>query len=164
MPEYREIDEIILQHLMKNSGISSSEIHTGIGQIVGYATTKRVLQNLLSEGLIRTTGKGKSTKYSLSPGYFILANINEDEYFELEIDERIIRSVFNLELISEVLFKISLFTNEEMLMLESLQKEFQRNTSELTLDEFNREFERLAIDLSWKSSQIEGNTYSLLET
>lgn len=61
MPEYREIDEIILQHLMKNSGISSSEIHTGIGQIVGYATTKRVLQNLLSEGLIRTTGKGKST-------------------------------------------------------------------------------------------------------
>jgi Fic family protein len=24
--------------------------------------------------------------------------------------------------------------------------------------------ERLAIDLSWKSSQIEGNTYSLLET
>ncbi len=27
-----------------------------------------------------------------------------------------------------------------------------------------KEFERLAIDLSWKSSQIEGNTYSLLET
>ncbi|MGB0931794.1 MAG: Fic family protein, partial [Chitinophagales bacterium] len=27
-----------------------------------------------------------------------------------------------------------------------------------------KELERLAIDLSWKSSQIEGNTYSLLET
>jgi len=27
-----------------------------------------------------------------------------------------------------------------------------------------KEMERLAIDLSWKSSQIEGNTYSLLET
>ena len=30
--------------------------------------------------------------------------------------------------------------------------------------EYNKELERLAIDLSWKSSQIEGNTYSLLET
>jgi fido (protein-threonine AMPylation protein) len=164
MPESKEIDKIILQYLMKNAGISSSEIHSGIGQIVGYATTKRILQNLLGEELIITTGKGKSTKYYLSPGYFILANINEDEYFELEIDERKIRSEFNLELINEVLFKISLFTNEEMLILESLQKEFQRNTSELTPDEFNLEFERLAIDLSWKSSQIEGNTYSLLET
>lgn len=164
MPESKEIDKIILQYLMKNAGISSSEIHLGIGQIVGYATTKRILQNLLGEELIITTGKGKSTKYYLSPGYFILANINEDEYFELEIDERKIRSEFNLELINEVLFKISLFTNEEMLILESLQKEFQRNTSELTPDEFNLEFERLAIDLSWKSSQIEGNTYSLLET
>ena len=164
MPESKEIDKIILQYLMKNAGISSSEIHSGIGQIVGYATTKRILQNLLGEELIITIGKGKSTKYYLSPGYFILANINEDEYFELEIDERKIRSEFNLELINEVLFKISLFTNEEMLILESLQKEFQRNTSELTPDEFNLEFERLAIDLSWKSSQIEGNTYSLLET
>ncbi|HEX2900345.1 MAG TPA: Fic family protein, partial [Bacteroidia bacterium] len=30
--------------------------------------------------------------------------------------------------------------------------------------EYMKEMERLAIDLSWKSSQIEGNTYSLLET
>jgi Fic family protein len=30
--------------------------------------------------------------------------------------------------------------------------------------QYKKELERLAIDLSWKSSQIEGNTYSLLET
>ena len=30
--------------------------------------------------------------------------------------------------------------------------------------EYRKEMERLGIDLSWKSSQIEGNTYSLLET
>jgi len=30
--------------------------------------------------------------------------------------------------------------------------------------EYHKEIERLAIDLSWKSSQIEGNTYTLLET
>lgn len=35
---------------------------------------------------------------------------------------------------------------------------------EMTRNEYNKEMERLGIDLSWKSSQIEGNTYSLLET
>ena len=34
----------------------------------------------------------------------------------------------------------------------------------ITSDEDKKELERLAVDLSWKSSQIEGNTYSLLET
>ena len=27
-----------------------------------------------------------------------------------------------------------------------------------------KEFERLTVELSWKSSQIEGNTYSLIDT
>ena len=35
---------------------------------------------------------------------------------------------------------------------------------ELSDNEYKKELERLAIDLSWKSSQIEGNTYTLLET
>ena len=41
---------------------------------------------------------------------------------------------------------------------------FQKNVAQLSEIEYKKEFERLAIDLSWKSSQIEGNTYSLLET
>jgi Fic family protein len=45
-----------------------------------------------------------------------------------------------------------------------LQVNFKKNSSELSEVEYKKELERLAIDLSWKSSQIEGNTYSLLET
>ena len=45
-----------------------------------------------------------------------------------------------------------------------LQEKFKNNISKLSETEYKKEFERLAIDLSWKSSQIEGNTYSLLET
>lgn len=48
--------------------------------------------------------------------------------------------------------------------LEGLQEKFLKNISELSPSEYHLEMERLAIDLSWKSSQIEGNTYSLLET
>ncbi|MEI7502900.1 MAG: Fic family protein, partial [Paludibacter sp.] len=45
-----------------------------------------------------------------------------------------------------------------------LQNKYTENISQLSDFEYKKELERLAIDLSWKSSQIEGNTYSLLET
>ncbi|MBL7762280.1 MAG: Fic family protein, partial [Chitinophagaceae bacterium] len=60
--------------------------------------------------------------------------------------------------------RLDLFTNEEKIKLEQLHKLFQQHISDLTALEYQKEMERLAIDLSWKSSQIEGNTYSLLET
>ena len=45
-----------------------------------------------------------------------------------------------------------------------MQEQFKANISGISTTEYEKEIERLAIDLSWKSSQIEGNTYSLLET
>ena len=45
--------------------------------------------------------------------------------------------------------------------LKALQEKFQINISQLSEAEYKNEFERLAIDLSWKSSQIEGNTKEL---
>jgi Fic family protein len=51
-----------------------------------------------------------------------------------------------------------------LIKLKELQKKYTENISQLTENEYRKEFERLAIDLSWKSSQIKGNTYSLLET
>ena len=50
------------------------------------------------------------------------------------------------------------------MLLNELQEKFKSNSSKLSASEYKNELERLAIDLSWKSSQIEGNTYSLLET
>ena len=84
--------------------------------------------------------------------------------FEKEIDERIIQDKFNIELISQTLQNISIFTNTELDQLNNLQEKFKSNSSKLSKSEYKNELERLAIDLSWKSSQIEGNTYSLLET
>ncbi len=164
MAQSKEAQNTVLQYLIKNTNSSSSEVHKGIEQIVAYSTIKRILQNLVNEGLVVTTGKGKGTKYSISPAYFVLANVNSEEYFQLEIDERHIKSEFNLQLIDHILTDINLFTNEELTYLNNLHSTFEKNTCELSKEEFDREFERLAIDLSWKSSQIEGNTYSLLET
>lgn len=60
--------------------------------------------------------------------------------------------------------KVDIFTEEEVKKLKQLQEEFRHNISQMSPDVYHKEMERLAIDLSWKSSQIEGNTYSLLET
>jgi Fic family protein len=155
---------IITEYLTSHSDVSSSEIHEGIGNVIGYATLKRNLQSLVHEGVVITTGKGKSTRYAISPSYFISIPIDLDAYFEKEIDERTIQPEFSFELIKDLLPKASLFSPMELEKLESLLDKFRENTNQLTPEEFNKEFERLAIDLSWKSSQIEGNTYSLLET
>ena len=87
-----------------------------------------------------------------------------DTYFAKDIDEREVQEMFNFDLIREVLPKVELFTAEELAMLQDAQNTFLHNTEGMTELEYRKEMERLGVDLSWKSSQIEGNTYSLLET
>ena len=80
------------------------------------------------------------------------------------IDEREVQESFNFDLIRDVLPKVEIFTKEELDVLNAAQMEFEKNTEGMTDLEYRKEMERLGVDLSWKSSQIEGNTYSLLET
>ena len=155
---------ILLDFIKQNPLLSSKEIYEKIGADISYATLKRVLQNLLSENLIEITGKAKATKYRLSKGYDLLYPINVNSYFEKEIDERKINTGFNHSLLTSSLPDVALFTQEELRQLNELQNVYTKNISVLSKTEYNKELERLAIDLSWKSSQIEGNTYSLLET
>jgi len=131
---------------------------------VSYATLKRLLSKLISSNYISKKGQGKGTKYFISPAYQVIQPIDIDKYYEKEIDERQIKEGFNFQIINEVLSKHSVFTDAELQKLNKLQEIFKNNISQLTEKEYKKEFERLAIDLSWKSSQIEGNTYSLLET
>ncbi len=154
----------ILNYIQENPSLSSKEIHDGILSKIGYATVKRTLTRLKNEDLIITIGKGKGTKYRISPTYDLFKPIDIKEYFKLEIDERLIKESFNLTLIPEVLTKVNLFNVKELEKLHTLQNKYENNIRELSDFQFNKELERLAIDLSWKSSQIEGNTYSLLET
>jgi len=150
---------------IKKTGVSSSkEVYDNVDISVSYATLKRILSKLITGNFLSTVGQGKGTKYIISPTFVLIEPINVEKYYEKEIDEREIKEGFNFSIIKEVLAKHSVFTESELGRLNELQKIFQTNISQLTKVEYIKEFERLAIDLSWKSSQIEGNTYSLLET
>ena len=158
------IDNLVLEFLEQNPENSSDEIRQGISEKKSIATIKRLLSKLVAKKLIVSTGKGKATRYKLSPYYNLFHEIDIQKYYNKEIDERTIIENFNFSLIRNIFPDTELFTSNEIEKLENLQKEYQRNILELSEFEIKKELERLAIDLSWKSSQIEGNTYSLLET
>lgn len=128
------------------------------------ATVKRILASLVEDGSALVSGQGRATKYSVSPQAHVTMELNIDTYFQKETDEREVQTSFNFDLINETLPKVELFTEEEKERLNALQAQFTRNLEGITPTEYRKEMERLGIDLSWKSSQIEGNTYSLLET
>jgi Fic family protein len=161
-----KIENEILEHIKHENEISSKQLfeHISKANKTSYATLKRILAKLVSDHLISVKGTGKSTKYILSKTFELLKPIDINLYFEKEIDEREIKENFNLDLLTELSKIESIFTTNEIESLTQLQNQFQQNISDISPIDYTKELERLAIDLSWKSSQIEGNTYSLLET
>jgi len=153
----------IIDFIKATPGCSSSEIFQNIASEISYATVKRDLSHISNEKLITTKGKGKGTRYYISESYDLLTSIDIDLYYQKEVDERLIKTDFNFS-IFDILKRVDIFTVDELTQLTSLQEKFKLNVNQLTEFEYKKELERLAIDLSWKSSQIEGNTYSLLET
>jgi Fic family protein len=158
------LDQNIIDFLVRNPLSSSKEIHEKGVPDVGYATIKRRLKKLHESHFVEIEGQGKSTRYRISPAFAITKPMDLATYFEVEIDEREILESFNFDLISRTLPTVELFTKNELEKLDNLQNRFLANIHSLSDAQYQKELERLAIDLSWKSSQIEGNTYSLLET
>lgn len=154
----------ILQFLHYNPQSSRDEIAKGIAFEGSDATLKRLIATLVKNEDVIIEGKARATRYRLSDQAHLLMPLNLDTYFAQDIDERKVQTSFNFELIREQLPKVKIFTDEEEFHLRELQDVFRQHVEEMTQNEYNKEMERLGIDLSWKSSQIEGNTYSLLET
>lgn len=153
----------ILNFIRNHANCSSSEIYKELETSISYATVKRILTQQLTDKFIVSEGKGKGTRYFISPSYDLLYSIDIDRYYEKEIDERCIKKEFNLDIL-ELLDSTEILNKTELSRLTNLQAKFTENISQLSDSEYKKELERLAIDLIWKSSQIEGNTYSLLET
>lgn len=154
----------ILQYLHYHPLSSRGDITAGTAFKGSDATLKRVIAAGIKAGDIVAEGKARATRYRLSPQAQLLMPLNLDTYFSLEVDERQVHSSYNFELINGLLTETRLFSDKEQTHLDALQDEFRQHVNELTDNEYRKEMERLGIDLSWKSSQIEGNTYTLLET
>ncbi|MBI4079364.1 MAG: Fic family protein [Candidatus Levybacteria bacterium] len=112
--------------------------------------------------LVSVTGKARATIYFSKVQNPLLREFNLERYFADDPDNRIgARKSFDFEIFKNL---HDLLTPEEINTLEKVALSFREQTMKLSPDLLKRELERFVIELSWKSSKIEGNTYTLLET
>ncbi len=153
----------ILGILKLNQTVGPKEILDKLDQDVSIVTVSRDLSRLVEFEYLHRVGQGPATRYSLLPKGLFLRPIDYQKYFEIETDKRKIIGDFNMGIFTQ-LSNFLIFTPKEQLELDSLDLKFKNNYSQLSPTIIKKEVERVTIELSWKSSAIEGNTYSLLET
>lgn len=153
----------IIEIVLNQTDISIAQIKALLLNDVSQATLNRDLAKLVKLKVLAKSGKGRAISYALSNFYKLFTPTNTDLYFEKESDQRNAHRNFNYDLFP-LLADTETFTAEEITILESLKSEYLKNISDISPTIYKKEMERLTIELSWKSSQIEGNTYSLLET
>lgn len=126
-------------------------------------TIQRDIQELVELNLVKQEGNWKSTVYSLIYKPEILKKIDVDKYFETDYLNRDVQTSFNFSVFDYLQEEI--FTDREISELNKLQNEFIKNISKYDSQTLiNKEYERIMIEFSWKSSSIEWNTYNLLNT
>lgn len=153
----------IIDIIATQGQVSISEIKELLDREVSIPTLNRDMAKLVEANCLKKIGAGRATNYVISPGYQLFAPVGTSDYFDVDPDRRGARTSFNHELIQS-LRDVALFTNDELAGLKKLRDEYQSNVASLSPTLYQKELERLTIELSWKSSQIEGNTYTLLET
>lgn len=156
----------ILEFIRKSESSGNKEILDYVSkkdEKVTRLTIVRDLNKLIKSKLIVRKGRGRNAAYRTKEKSLLLSYFDVDKYFQLPPDEREIKlKTFNFEIFDG--FSKNILTPTELAKLEELNKDYQRRIKRLSPTILKREFERLTIELSWKSSQIEGNTYSLIDT
>ena len=154
----------IYNFICARGSASSNEIiaHlTEVHQKISRMTLVRDIDSLLKSKYIKKTGAGRSTKYVEYNNNILLRYYDVDAYFKTEPDNRNCQETFNFEIFTRF---GRIFTDKELKQLGSLTAEYQKHLAKIKPEIYRKEIERLTIELSWKSAQIEGNTYSLLDT
>lgn len=155
----------ILSILVENDSLSSSDIHnqlTKTGQEISLVTIKRELGDLKEAGLLNSFGAGRSVKYSISSLGRLGLDIDVKKYCSVEPDRRYGLKQYNFDLFASLPKEI--FTDSELIKLNNATEIYHSNIKSISDTLKEKELERFVIELSWKSSRIEGNTYTLLDT
>lgn len=160
-----ERQNAILTFIEANEAVSIGQIFEyirGDFEEITRITVSRDLEKLLKLSFIEKQGASKrAIVYRISPQYSILKKIDVEKYFSADADQRKVKEKFNFDIFSQLK---DIFTDAEEKKLFELNEVYKDKMKDIPADALKKEIERLNIDFSWKSSKIEGNTYSLLET
>jgi len=157
--------ELIINFINNNNGISTKDIliyvNKELEENIVRMTIVRDIDKLITKQLIERKGRGRGVKY-FSIKNPLLKYFDVNKYFESPPDKRTIKhDGFNFGLFKQ--YK-KIIDEDEINDLKGLNKNYRNRIRDLPTEINKKEIERLSIEFVWKSSQIEGNTYSLLET
>jgi hypothetical protein len=151
----------ILRSMAYGQRYALSEVTKLFKKAASAATLRRDLEALCKEEHLTMEGEKKGATYTITVKGLLHAPYDPKSYFNEPIDRRGAKTEYFLTLFDQ--FPTSLFTKEEVAQMDKASKQYQKklNVPETIA---RKELERFVIELSWKSSRIEGNTYSLLDT
>jgi fido (protein-threonine AMPylation protein) len=156
----------IYDFIKKNALSGNKEIKeflSSSNKSVSRVTIVRDIESLIHSELIKKSGQGRSVVYEEAIKNSLLTFIDPEEYFKISPDNREVAfERFNFEVFDKI--KDDVFSKDELKELKVFNLKYQQRVKKLSSTLVKKEYERLSIELSWKSSQIEGNTYSLLDT
>lgn len=126
-------------------------------------TLQRDLGGLVNARLVKREGEARSTTYYVTPNGLLSITLSQPTLETIFTDEHRPQVAYDFTRL-DLLRNTALFSHDEQMRLEGYAALFAKKLGAASPDIRRRERERITIDLSWKSSQLEGNTYSLLET
>ncbi len=132
------------------------------GNLISRETLVRELNALVKNGALLKTGRGRGVAYRTKGAHPLLAPLDVEKYLAQEVDVRAPKPIlFNFGIFQKM---EGVFTPTEIAELNAENEAYRKRVKALSPALLQKEYERVTIELSWKSSKIEGNTYTLLDT
>lgn len=164
-------DKILNQRQIKILTLLQSEKEYALRDIRNFfsasrppslATLRRDISDLRDLGFLKRSGDLKSSRYRLTLFGMLHAPIDAHEYCSIDVDRRPGNSTFNFSLFKKI--GNDIFSQKNLDQLKNATHMFLEKSKGVSAVLKQKELERFVIELSWKSSKIEGNTYTLLDT
>lgn len=175
----QQIDAIIKVLSPRVAGASIEEIKTAPGLEIEIRTLQRRLAELIKLGYVTTTGDKRSTRYYYNLKDTVGSWVEEpqERYHTLPLSEKSLEIIslitlplqrrkpvgYNREFLEQYKPNVDSYLSQQE--KEKLAKIGITTREDKPVGTYAKEIlNRLLIDLSWNSSRLEGNTYSLLDT
>jgi len=165
MIKISQLQQNIFEVMLEKRVSRSSEIHEelfGLGNNLSLVSVKRALSKMVELKLLTVAGSGRSTSYNINNIARVFFDTDAKKYIAVEPDKRFGSNKYNFGFFAE--FPKDIFNVGETEILDQATKNYHLKTKNLSNIVEEKELLRLIIELSWKSSKIEGNTYTLLDT
>jgi len=152
----------LLVFYSQDDTLTPNQVLDDLNLPVSLVTMRRDIRELVDLGFLKEEGAGPALRYFKTTLGALFSPYEASEYQNQTFKKFDQKISFNQKLFPE--FPSNVFSEKELYDLDEATKNYQVKLKTQTENIKAKELERFVIELSWKSSKIEGNTYTLLDT